>query len=335
MQAPQVDGKVDTPKTDASPPPDGSTKARPRLFKLRAFTSLLLSLSFAVMCFAGVMLFLAPRGRIANWTDWTLLGLRKDTWSSIHVNNSVLFVVLALVHLVWNWSALVRYVKSKAARMLPPSKELIVALVVAAVCLAGPIYGWRPFSSLMALNLDIKDYWEQRARGRGAQPPVPHAEELTLAQFARAVGLPLDQVCSALAELGYPAEDAHLTVRQVADQKGVTPNAVLAAVRERFPESRGWGRLSGSGGRGNAGEHSPPAQRGESAEGSDGAGSARLYRGGGEGRGQGGGWGRGGGMGTGRGMGRGVGSLPPRDADAQDAGTSPPARDPQTPETRP
>ena len=46
-------------------------------FRTKGFVSLLLALTFLVASFSGVILYLTPRGRVANWTGWTMLGLDK------------------------------------------------------------------------------------------------------------------------------------------------------------------------------------------------------------------------------------------------------------------
>jgi len=49
-----------------------------RRFNVRGFTSLTLTLAFLVMLISGIVLYVTPRGRTANWTGWTMLGLEKD-----------------------------------------------------------------------------------------------------------------------------------------------------------------------------------------------------------------------------------------------------------------
>ncbi len=214
---------------------------RRRRFSLRGFTSLLLSFAFLAMCVSGAMLFVTPRGRVANWSDWSLLGLTKHEWGSVHVNNSVLFVVIAVIHLFLNWSVLIRYIKNKAATGVNMKKELALAGVVAAVCLAGPIWSVPPFSTVMSLNENIKNYWEQGA----AQPPVPHAEELTLAELADTIQLDVRQMSAALEKEGYVVDSDDQTIGELGKQKGVAPSTVFAAIRKHHPSSRGWGRVDG------------------------------------------------------------------------------------------
>jgi hypothetical protein len=44
----------------------------------RGFASLLTTFSFIVMSISGILLFIVPQGRIAEWTDWRMLGLTKS-----------------------------------------------------------------------------------------------------------------------------------------------------------------------------------------------------------------------------------------------------------------
>ncbi|QDU55703.1 DUF4405 domain-containing protein [Aeoliella mucimassa] len=265
-----------------------------KVFGLRAFTSMLLSVSFLVLCVSGIVLFLTPRGRVANWTGWTLLGLDKHEWSSLHVNNSILFIIMAATHLVLNWSVLMRYLKNKKVPGIHKWKELTVALGVAGLCVAGPIFSVPPFSSLMAFNDEVKDYWEQDNTSGSANPPVAHAEELTLAELADHIFLTSDQVSTALASNGYDVTNTSLTVAEIAEQKQQTPSELFDVIREEYPESRGWGRI------GAKSEDHDTASFGEEAEHAGGFGG-----GGGFGRGQ----GQGGGRGPGRGMGGGQGGM--------------------------
>jgi hypothetical protein len=282
----------DSSDTAAATTSDAEPKRRP--FSIRAFTSLLLALSMLVMAFAGVMLYLSPRGRVANWTDWTLIGLGKEQWAGLHMNASLLFVVAAVLHLVLNWSIFFRYLKKKTAAGLQMKRELALAALIAIACVAGTISELPPFNAVAALNEDIKDYWEQRA----TRAPVAHAEELTLEEFAAQVDLPVGDLAEALRKEGFDAADVQLTVGDLGRQKGVAPSAVLAALRKYYPQA---GAMTGK---------APGPGRGMQSEGGlpeDVQASEEHGPGFGPGGGQGPGHGQGRGMGMGRGMGRGRG----------------------------
>jgi hypothetical protein len=297
-----------------------------RRFSARGFTSLLLTLSLLVLVVSGVVLFLTPRGRVAHWTDWTMLGLRKEQWGALHMNGSILFVFVAVLHLVLNGSMFLGYLRRKAVAGLYMKKEMAVALVVALACTAGTIADVPPFSSILALNHDVKNYWEQRV----ATAPVPHAEELTLVEFAGQIDLSPDELARVLHEEGFDADDVEVTVGEVGRRKGVAPNAVLAAVQKHYPAvgrmtggrgGRGFGQGFGRGRR-LQGESSPQndheadscssksgAHDSESASDCSGDSGEGFGpgRGMGLGQGRGMGMGRGRGMGFGRGAGRGFG----------------------------
>ena len=301
----------------------GGAERKRRRFSMRGFTSLLLTLSMLVMCFAGVMLYLTPRGRVANWTGWTLVGLGKEQWAALHMNASLLFMIVAVLHLVLNWSVFFSYLKKKTATGLHMRRELALASLIAVVCVAGTISELPPFSSVAALNDDIKDYWEQRA----ARAPVPHAEELTLEEFAAQVNLPVNDLADALCEEGFDATDTGLTVGELGRRKGVAPSAVLEAIQKHYPQAgamtgkgpgqgRGRGLGQGRGMQSQGGSCQDVRGSGSCSSGTEGydsqadsecsAGDAKELgpgRGPGFGRGQ----GRGMGMGRGRGMGYGRG----------------------------
>ncbi|NLE39111.1 MAG: DUF4405 domain-containing protein [Pirellulaceae bacterium] len=260
-----------------------------RRFNVKGFTSLVLTIAFLIVTVSGVCLYASPRGRVANWTDWTLLGLGKHDWSAVHMNSVVLFLIAAVFHLIWNWTMFWGYIKKRAGG-LNLRLEMFVALVIGLVFVSGPLRDLPPFSSLVAANEAIKNYWEQQA----AESPFPHADEASLTRFADTVGLPVDDLIETLKQEGFTSAAPDVTVGQIASDKGVAPSELFAALREHYPEidqpqrGHGMGRGQGQGmGRGQGGG------RGEG-------------RGRGEGMGRGPGGGRGQGMGGGRGRGQAV-----------------------------
>jgi hypothetical protein len=203
-------------------------------FQTKGFTSLLLTLAFVAISFSGVILFLTPRGRMANWTGWTMLGLEKNAWTAIHLNISLLFLIAAALHIFFNWGMLWGYVKKKARLSLNLKIEMLAACVIAGLVLVGTIKAIPPFEKLLAFNEQIKDYWEQKP----VTAPVPHAEELSLAELAQTMGLDVDAVTSALRDSGLVVEDSKQKVAEVARQNSRTPSDLYAAIAKRFPETQ-------------------------------------------------------------------------------------------------
>ena len=212
-------------------------------FSLRGFTSLLLMGLFLVLGFSGAMLYGSPRGRVANWTDWTLLGLGKEQWEGIHLNGSVLFLVVAVLHLTLNWRPFWGYVKKRAGLGLNRKVELALATAITAGIVVGTLYQVPPFRTVVDWRHGIKDYWERRT----ARAPVPHAEEFTLAEFAGHIRLSVDETAEALRQEGYDVADDTITLAELAGSKAVPPSQVLADIRKHYPQA---GSLEGTGGGG-------------------------------------------------------------------------------------
>ncbi len=244
-------------------------------FQFKGFTSLLLSLTFLGLAFSGVLLFLTPRGRVANWTGWTILGLGKEGWISVHINVAILVLVVATIHLILNWTMFWGYIKKRASLGLNMKVEMAVAAIVTAVVFAGAIYEVPPFSTVMALNRQIKDSWE----GRASDAPAPHAEEFTLERVAANMNLSATEVAAALQKDGFVVPSASATVGQIAEANGVTPQDIYAAITLRFPQANHGGPGKGQGQGSGTRDHKPGEGPGK--------GMGR-----GMGKGVGGGWGK-------------------------------------------
>ena len=244
-----------------------------RWFHGRGFTSMLLLIAFLLMAVSGVVLYYAPKGRDANWTGWSSIGLQREQWVAVHITGSLLFVLAALVHLHFNRRAMLVYVKTKAGRGLQLWKELLAALAIGAFVLLGTLYNVHPFRQMMRWDRQIKDYWAEA----GPRAPYAHAEETTLAQFAGRVGASPEALASALRQEGLAVASPEQSLLEIAHENGSTPNHVFELLCGGYPDLRDL-RGRGGGGRG-AGD--------------------------GDGRGAGAGRGSGGGQGQGQGPGRG------------------------------
>jgi hypothetical protein len=146
--------------------------AAQRPFSLRGFTSMLLMLCLLMVLVSGITLYLAPRGRVANWSSWTALLLSRQQWVAVHINASVLFGVVTVTHLVMNWSRLVGYLKKRARPEIHMKRELASALAVACAILAGTILELPPISLPVEFRYDVRDSWEQTEPSAARHGPV-------------------------------------------------------------------------------------------------------------------------------------------------------------------
>ena len=114
----------------------------------RGLTSFIVLFNFLIMLLSGIMLYLSPRGRVANWTGWTMWGLEKGEWEALHLTMALAMLVAAGFHSYFNWSYLVRYIKDAANRGMRSKRELGLASLVMIVLFAGTQAGIPPFSWL-------------------------------------------------------------------------------------------------------------------------------------------------------------------------------------------
>jgi len=143
-------------------------------FNVKGFTSFVLVVASGVMAASGIVLYVGPHGRVAHMTGWTSLGLGKGQWTNLHMTTALLFLIVAVFHLVWNWSLLWGYVKNKAAAGLNLKLELAVALLVGVVVVGGTIMDVPPFRSFIQLKRTIGNLWSgpagDAAGGHGQGP---------------------------------------------------------------------------------------------------------------------------------------------------------------------
>ena len=199
--------------------------------KLRSFTSLILAVAFVAMTFSGVILYTSPKGRVAHWTGWTVLGIEKEPWSGLHINFALLFLLAAGLHWFFNWDLFWSYLKAKKGRRRNHAGTMAAIVAIAVLFFTGSLLLFPPFSTVLWGNAQLQDYWERNS----PRPPAPHAEEFRLRRFAATIGLSLDEVKEVLQKEGYTIESDFITVRQVAEQKDGVPCDVLAAVQKHYP----------------------------------------------------------------------------------------------------
>jgi len=219
----------------------------PRRFQWRAFTSVLIAVSFVTLAVTGVMLFVSPPGRVANWTNWTLLGLTKHEWTGLHVGFSAVFLVIAVVHTVLNWRPLLGYFKDRLTRRLGLRWEWAAALAACALVYGGIRAGFPPFSSLLSFNETVKQSWDQPAQ----RAPIPHAELLTLAELAEKAGVALPEAVSRLTVKGIEGARADIVVEELARQNQRAAQQLYEMILgepTRGQAGRGGGRGSGGAG---------------------------------------------------------------------------------------
>lgn len=217
-----------------------------KTFSWRIFISLGLTTSFLMLLASGIVLFIAPPGRVANWTGWQILGLSKSSWQDQHTLFGLAFAVLSVFHLfVINWKAFFGYLKSKASKGLSHPVELSLILALTLLFGVGTALHLQPFSSVTALGEKLKGGWEAGT----TEPPVPHAETMTLEELALqpSVGRSAPEILEALRAAGLEAASTTETLGDIARRSGITASEAYRLVmpegkRVEKVEKAGFGR---------------------------------------------------------------------------------------------
>lgn len=223
--------------------------ARPgRRFSWRAFISVTTALSFVAMSVTGVVLFVTPPGRIAHWTGWRMLALRKDQWGALHIWFSLIFMIAAVLHLYLNWRSFLSYFRDKVRKAFTLRTEWLVAVLLCGTAGWGTLANVRPFSSLLTWNEAVKHSWDTPA----GQAPIPHAELMTLSELARKTdGLEVKSMVENLQAADVEVESSDVALGNLAKNADMTPRELYAIAAGESDNPR-IGRGRGGSGRQNA-----------------------------------------------------------------------------------
>jgi hypothetical protein len=197
-----------------------------KTFKFRGMTTLLVTISFIVDTVSGIILYIAPPGRIAHWTNWTYWGLDKDQWAAIHTIFGYLLLIIVAWHLYYNWRTFIHYLWDKVRKALNLRWELLAATLVSLGVFLGTLWEIPPFSTTMDIGEKAKNSWEQSLQG----PPVPHAERMSVKEFSAIIQASTEEILGALKSKGYRVESAEQTMEEIAENNSVSPSVLFQAV---------------------------------------------------------------------------------------------------------
>ena len=197
------------------------------MIKFRKIVSLTALWAFVLLMLTSVVLYIEPAGRVAYWAEWRLWGLSKTQWDELHLNAGVLLLIAIGLHLYLNWKPMLAYLKNRARQVRIFTREFNIAMAVTAVVALGTYLQVPPFSSIIALSSSIKD----TAAVRYGEPPYGHAELSSLRTFVARMGWKLDESLQRLAQKGFAASDADLTLKQISEAYKVTPQQIFLALQ--------------------------------------------------------------------------------------------------------
>jgi hypothetical protein len=198
-----------------------------RKFQLRAFITFSIVLASLVILASGTILYLAPPGRIANWSQWTIIGLTKAQWQSLHTIFAALFVIIAAFHIYFNWKVIVSYLRRRIAEGMSKRRELALSSLLALAVFVLVLNDLPPFSTFMEFGDDLKNSWSMRE----TEPPRPHAELLTLIEFAQTAQIPPEELASRLRAAAIEPDSMQMTIAALAQKHGLSPQQLYDKIK--------------------------------------------------------------------------------------------------------
>ena len=197
-----------------------------KTLNLRRITSLSILFIGIWITYTGVVLYFAPPGRVAYWSNWHFLGLDKVQYQAQHTLFSYLFVGLGVLHTVYNWKPLVNYLKSRGRVALRSQGNLLVALLLTAGVGLGTHFEGTPFREVMTLGEYLSGLWEADS----GNAPYSHAEQDSLATLSERLRLDPEAVRHALIAGNLNPGAAESTLKDIAAANGTSPQALFALI---------------------------------------------------------------------------------------------------------
>lgn len=196
---------------------------------MKKITSLSLGFSFLIMSYTGIMLYIVPKGKVAYWSDWHMLGLSKTQYGDLHVTSMFTMLFFAFLHIYNNWKPLLNYMKDTSKKISFTKKEFLIAFGINIFFVLSTLYMIQPVRSILDLEAAIKDYWSKEY----GEPPYGHAEESKLSVICRKQGIDFEKAKSNLEakNLSFQTDD---TVLSVARKNSMTPSEVYKIM---YPDS--------------------------------------------------------------------------------------------------
>lgn len=196
---------------------------------LKKITSLTMFLVMMIMTYTGIMLFVSPPGRIANWANWELFGLTKEEYANLHSTFMVLFILMTLLHIFYNWKPITSYMKNKAKEMIVFTKDMIIAFVLTVVFLLGTLFELSPFSNFLDFGDGVKNSWEKEY----GTAPYSHAELSSLKMFVKKLNYDL-QKSEEILQSNNIKYTTSKSLSQIAQENGVSPQFVYTLLKKNL-----------------------------------------------------------------------------------------------------
>ena len=208
------------------------TEHKRKNFQIRPFISILLLLSFLLLAFSGLMLYLRPEGSLARWTGWNILGINKKGWEGIHTIFCVLFLAVTSIHIFFNWKPILHYLSRKISSKKGFHTELAAAAALVVLIFTIAVLQIPPASKILEWRSAIKD----GSLMVEIQPPEPDFEKRSLREISDFLGVSVDYVLRILYTKGIKLAAPDDSLQKVADINNRSPQNLFNIILQGIPD---------------------------------------------------------------------------------------------------
>lgn len=206
-------------------------------FNWKSFISFALFVSFFIIVATGLVLYIAPPGRVAKWVNWQFSGLSKEMWQALHTNLTYTFLILSIFHIFsLNWKVFLSYLKKKAAGAgMQRKKELIMSLILIAVVFFGTLFNIPPFKTVMDIGEYFTESWEKQEE----RAPMPHTEALTIEELSKKlVKLSPEEIIDKLKKNNITVNSAAQMLKEIGEENDISPFEIYQIITRDAQEKK-------------------------------------------------------------------------------------------------
>jgi hypothetical protein len=198
----------------------------------RGLTSFFTLFGFLIMSITGLVLYLAPAGRVAYWTTWEFIGITKTDWDNIHILSSILFIVAGAFHIFFNWKPLINYFRDRLKKGVRLRRELLISTVISTWLVVSAVWLLPPLSYLLHFNEWLKTTWVVQD---DYEPPFGHAELLSLQTFAKKMDIDLGKATQELKANGIVFRSTDETLEEIGRTNDMAPMNIYLLIKKFEP----------------------------------------------------------------------------------------------------
>jgi len=199
--------------------------------KYQRFVSLSAGLAFVVMFISSWVLYFVPDRGSTTWSGWCFMGLDKQEWDNLHISLGILFLVLLVWHIYYNFKPIKNYLKVKKELKIF-TKEFNASLVLVLLFVVGTITMTLPFNFVVNFGNGMKAMHLKD----GENPPFAYAELLRFKDFCKVSNIDLNLAKERLKDKNIKLNSNDLTLLKVAKINNKTPKELYEIIKD--PDTR-------------------------------------------------------------------------------------------------